>query len=133
MQIENLGRNDVLERYDRKETFFYLDPPYVHSTRRAGGYDHEMTDCDHRNLVDTLKNLKGKVLLSGYANEIYDTLGWRRMDYNVVSHAAGRVRASGLQGVGTSKEKQKRVESLWLNYEVNQLKAERAVHQLELF
>ncbi|WP_414057487.1 DNA adenine methylase [Pantoea dispersa] len=42
-QIENLSWEDVLSRYDRTGTLFYLDPPYVPETMVSGGYEHEMT------------------------------------------------------------------------------------------
>jgi len=43
--------------------------------------------------------------------------GWDRREVEVVCSAAGRTRASGLQGVGMVKEKQKRVECIWRNPE----------------
>jgi DNA adenine methylase len=65
---------DVIRRYDDPDALFYCDPPYLHSTRTAKGvYDRfEMTDDDHRQLLDTLRGCRGKVLLSGYPNELYD-------------------------------------------------------------
>jgi DNA adenine methylase len=36
-----------------------------------------MTDKSHAELLDVLKSLKGKVLLSSYDNELYSSLGWR--------------------------------------------------------
>jgi DNA adenine methylase len=62
-------------------TLFYLDPPYLHSTRAAtDAYLHEMTEADHRELLDRLLLCRGKVILSGYPSDLYDrTLaGWRR-------------------------------------------------------
>jgi DNA adenine methylase len=38
VQIENLDWRDCLDRYDDPDAVFYLDPPYVPETRRAGGY-----------------------------------------------------------------------------------------------
>jgi len=51
-------------------------------TRREGGYDCELTEDDHRELVGILLELKAKVILSGYAHPIYEPLmqaGWERV------------------------------------------------------
>ena len=118
VQIDNRSWDDALERYDREETFFYLDPPYVHSTRRGGDFSFEMNDAGHKKLVDILKNIKGRVLLSGYPNEIYNGLNWKRIDHEVLCYAVGKTKATGLLGDGNVKGKQSRTESLWLNYDV---------------
>ena len=78
----------VIRQQDGLKTLFYLDPPYVHSTRSPGAikaYEYEMSDDDHHELCTTIRVCKGKVLLSGYDNEIYDELlchqqGWTRHD-----------------------------------------------------
>lgn len=88
VQVENRDFAFVLETYDRPDTFFYLDPPYLPETRRDGEYLNEMSYEDHERLVDILKSIKGKVMLSGYSNNLYDTLGWNTKTYDVVSRAA---------------------------------------------
>lgn len=121
VQIENESWEVILERYDSPTTFFYLDPPYVNSTRLGGGYAYEMLDAEHKDLIERIQRLKGKVMLSGYANPIYEMLPWQRYDIQSVCHAIGKTRNSALQGEGKIREKAKRVESLWLNYEPQQL------------
>ncbi len=118
IEIEHYDFRRILDIYDRPETFFYCDPPYVPSTRRAGGYQCEMTETDHQDLVELLRNIRGKVMLSGYPNELYETLGWQRKEWTVNCSAAARTRASGLQGAGGASG-QKRVECVWMNYEVD--------------
>ena len=54
----------ILDRYDDPDTFFYIDPPYVPSTRKSGKYTHELAATDHQTLIAKLQTLKGKVLLS---------------------------------------------------------------------
>lgn len=118
VQIEHLDFRRVFELYDTPETLFYCDPPYVWETRRSGGYRCEMTNDDHHDLVRILLNAQGKVMLSGYAHPIYAPLeeaSWRRVDFRTVCNAAGRTRASGLQGSGMVLAKQSRVESVWLS------------------
>ena len=119
VQIECADWRDILKRYSGTGWLAYCDPPYVSGTRKAGGYDHELKDKDHEDLIRTLLNYDGSVMLSGYNNPLYKPLekaGWNRVDIEVVCSAAGRTRASGLQGKGHVKEKQKRVECIWINY-----------------
>lgn len=77
---------EIIEAYDSPEALHYVDPPYVHSTRKrvdaARGYRHEMTDRDHRDLARLLKRVRGGVVLSGYHSELYDELyaDWRRVE-----------------------------------------------------
>lgn len=85
VQIECDDALAVIGRYDRAETVFYVDPPYVTETRTSRwaskGYRHEMTDEDHRELGGVLRGLRGAVLLSGYESGLYDELysGWRKV------------------------------------------------------
>lgn len=116
--IENRDFRKIIQLYDTEETFFYLDPPYLPETRKGGTYPHELTTDDHRELVEILHNIKGKVMLSGYPSELYDSLGWRKIEWNVCCRAAGRTRASGLQGKGMVSKLQQRTECVWLNYDL---------------
>ncbi len=83
VQIEKDDALKVIERFDHAATLFYVDPPYVHSTRyhnsKSKGYAFEMTDEDHRRLADCLKSVRGMVVLSGYPSALYDELysGWK--------------------------------------------------------
>ena len=83
VQIENAPALDVIARYDTAETLFYLDPPYVHEARGdASAYGFEMTNADHEELAGALRDVRGRVVLSGYRTDLYDRLfeGWRRVD-----------------------------------------------------
>lgn len=72
----------VIQRYDGARALFYVDPPYVLSSRSQGAkrqrYTHEMTDADHRELATVLHQVQGMVLLSGYRSALYAELypGW---------------------------------------------------------
>jgi DNA adenine methylase len=59
--IEHLTACRCIEKYDRKETFFYVDPPYYHVTQ---DYCQEFTDDDFIRIRDTLKSIKGRFILS---------------------------------------------------------------------
>jgi DNA adenine methylase len=117
-QIENAPALRVLERYCTPTSLAYLDPPYITSTRRSGGYACEMTDTDHEALVEAILRLPGHFLLSGYAHPVYAPLeaaGWQRIDFQTVCYAAARTRVSKLQGAGTALAHQPRTESVWLD------------------
>lgn len=80
----------------------YVDPPYHPSTRRRPRvYAHDYTEADHERLLKLLLRLPCKVMLSGYANSLYDRVlaGWHRHDFQAKTHHGCRT------------------ESLWLNYE----------------
>jgi DNA adenine methylase len=118
VQIEHKDFRDLIKTYDTKDTFFYLDPPYVPETRKDGKYKHEMTEKDHEDLVEILLTIKGKAMLSGYINRIYKRLedeGWIRHDFETACHAVGRTRQTGILGNSKAIEKHKRIESIWLS------------------
>jgi len=102
--IENRPALDVIAQHDNPDALLYVDPPYVHSTRNMtrgnAAYACEMTDDDHRQLAEALKQCAGRVIVSGYRCELYDALfeGWRRVDH--ATHGDGAV---------------DRVECLWLS------------------
>ncbi len=97
---------DLLSRFDTPDTLFYLDPPYVPDTRsKSRDYIHDMTLEHHETLLKSIKRVSGKVILSGYPSELYDTAlkKWRRVEREVYLHVA---RDKG----------QRRNEALWLNF-----------------
>jgi site-specific DNA-adenine methylase len=111
-EVQYVFRKDapfVIEKYDSNRSFFYLDPPYVPGTRVAGGYDHELTEADHRHLLDVIRQCRGHVMLSGYSSSLYDTAlaSWHRVTKQVKSNAAG------------GKEKKEKEEIVWMNYPTN--------------
>ncbi len=120
VQIECSDWRDILKRYSGKGYLAYCDPPYVTGTRKAGGYAHELQNSDHQELIETLLAYDGAVVLSGYNSPLYAPLlanGWDMLEIEVVCSAAGRTRASGLQGKGNVLAKQKRIECIWRNPE----------------
>lgn len=82
--IENRSAAEVIERFDREDTLFYIDPPYVRSSRRwkDHGYTHEMSDEDHERLAAQLHGLRGMVMLSSYPSDLYERLfrDWRKYE-----------------------------------------------------
>jgi DNA adenine methylase len=104
--IENRSAIEAMRGHDSEETLHYVDPPYVHSTRSTAknstrkNYRHEMTDADHARLLDALGDLKGMVVLSGYAHPLYEEQlkDWVRVEKTALADSA-----------------RPRVEVLWLN------------------
>lgn len=65
----------VINRFDSLQTLFYVDPPYVRSSRsETDAYATEMTDDEHRVLAGALHKIEGMVVLSGYSSPLYDEL-----------------------------------------------------------
>ncbi len=60
VQVESLPYEEVLEKYDRAKTLFYLDPPYWDRTL----YKFNFTEKDFISLEERLRRLKGKFILS---------------------------------------------------------------------
>ncbi len=128
VQIENKDFRDIfklyIERWSYKDSFAYLDPPYVPYTRREGGYAHEMSIEDHRELVELLLSHEEncKYMVSGYENEIYEKLeknGWKKVTWDVPCNAVGKTYLAGIVGEGaTFSKKQRRKECIWMNYDI---------------
>lgn len=101
--IENRDALEVIAQHDGEDTLHYVDPPYVHATRsslsnRNGNlghyYKHELDDAAHVALIETLKDLKGMVLLSAYPHEIYTSRlgGWTMLEREHLADGARRRR-----------------------------------------
>jgi DNA adenine methylase len=87
-----------------------MDPPYLHQTRSSTGEygEFEMTEDDHRRLLDTLVCITGRFLLSGYHSPLYDEFaadhGWHCHEREIDNKAS------------SAKVKEKRTECVWMNY-----------------
>ena len=80
--IEHGDALDVIRLQDAPDTLFFVDPPYVHEMRdMSARYRHEMTDAQHIGLLTLLNAVQGKVMIAGYASDLYDGLlsGWTRL------------------------------------------------------
>lgn len=89
--IENRNAAEVMVAHDSEQTVHYVDPPYVASTRDAGGdYRFEMSDSDHELLARSLSGLRGMVVLSGYESDLYNDLyrGWQKVSRRALADGA---------------------------------------------
>ena len=102
VQIENLPAIELIERYNTEDVFIYADPPYLHGTRKNYLYKFEMQDAEHEELLKALVNHQGKILLSGYDNDMYNDMlsEWHKV-YKATRAEGGHART----------------EILWMNYE----------------
>jgi len=73
---------------------------------------------DHSRLVEHILKLQGMVLLSCYDDPVYAPLreaGWSKHQWQTVCYAAGRTRATGIQGAGSATRMQPRSETLYVS------------------
>ena len=99
----------VIQREDSDHTFFYLDPPYLQSTRTVpNAYEKEMSANEHAKLLETLTELRGKFILSGYPSDLYSKFakanGWKTTQVKIDNKAS------------SAKRKEIKTECLWTNY-----------------
>lgn len=82
------GTELILQNAAKTDVVFYVDPPYVPNTRTTPNvYSHEMTEFEHTKLVSALADVEGVFVLSGYANPLYDNMGWYKRVIPVFSPA----------------------------------------------
>ena len=108
--ILNSDACKVIQQQDGPKTLFYLDPPYLHETRKVtDAYQFEMSIEEHSELLDVLLNISGKFILSGYHSDLYDahalTGAWHRVDIELDNKAS------------SAKKKETKTECLWTNFE----------------
>ena len=112
VQIECTDALRIIRSRDSKETFFYCDPPYFNSN--CGHYEG-YSQKDFQELLETLKTIEGKFLLSSYSSEILETHaknnGW------FIEKINQRIRVSG--GVGRSNTR--KIEVLTANYDLSKV------------
>jgi len=104
IELENDDAFKVIEKLDSPETLFYLDPPYLSSTRSISwarcAYAHELSDGDHQRLGELVRDLQGMVIISGYPSELYEDMfgDWLKVTIETRHSFGGRA-----------------VESLWIS------------------
>lgn len=108
MHIENMDFARIIPEYDLESTLFYCDPPYLNESRvDFNNYLNELSVERHVELIELLKTVKGQVVLSGYASDLYDSRlkGWRRAER---THKSSIQNTKSMNGRGT------RTEVLWI-------------------
>ena len=106
---------DIIRYYNTPDCLLYVDPPYHLDTRSRKYYSHEMTNQDHVELLEALREHKGIIVLSGYAHPLYEEMltgGWERFEMpSLTEH--GNIRNEVLWINRPVAHKQHRQHSFW--------------------
>lgn len=110
VEVRCMDAVEFIRRYDHEKALFYVDPPYLHSTRTArDAYQCEMSPVDHEKLLKCLSQIEGMFLLSGYPSDLYaqfeNKFEWNRVEREIDNKASSK------------STKEKKTEVLWFNYE----------------
>ncbi len=60
--IKNTDYSKVIDEFDSDDVVFYIDPPYLNQSQK--GFAYEFKEDDWAELIERLKSVKGKFLLS---------------------------------------------------------------------
>lgn len=90
-QFINADAIEYLKNYNFiGDELIYFDPPYPHETRtRAKLYKHEMTDQQHKDLLEFIKQLPCMVMISSYFTQLYaDQLAnWNCINFQAMTRS----------------------------------------------
>jgi len=102
VQIENKPAVELIRRFNYPNVLIYNDPPYVLSARHGKQYRCELEEEGHEEILDTVLQHKGPVLISGYDNPLYNSKlkDWYREETTSYSQVCSKKR-----------------EVLWMNFE----------------
>ena len=109
VRIENRDARDLVREFqNRPATLIYMDPPYF--VKRDHGYAIDAREeTFHRELLEICQKSRAMLLVSGYANDLYDSVltrdaGWERV--TIKTHTRG-----------TTGKDYARTEVLWKNFQ----------------
>ena len=68
-----------------------------------------MSNDDHERFIERIQRLDGKVLLSGYPNDIYRKLSWKCLETEVRATSTPPDQRDGVR--------EARTEAVWMNYD----------------
>ena len=113
VEVRNQDAREFIQQLDSESTLFYVDPPYLPSTRssKEAYGQHEMTEQQHETLLHVLHRIKGKFLLSGYKSAMYEKFAavanWWRVEWDIDNKASSK------------STKPTATECVWSNYEIS--------------
>jgi Site-specific DNA methylase len=118
LQVHNENAIDILSRLSiDPHSFAYCDPVYTKKecSSNKQQYEYDMTDSDQWRFVSTIQNSKAFLIVSGYKNEIYDSVlnksnGW--YSYSIANVA----KTMRIGCLGESKSFA--TEYIWTNYDI---------------
>lgn len=105
-QIEHMDAVELIRQHNDTDTLIYCDPPYIVPNQSDKHYKYSFSEQDHKRLLKALKEHKGPVMLSGYANDLYanDLRNW------------AQIKKQSKVGI-TSDKRSFRTEIIWCNFE----------------
>lgn len=99
---ENLDFQQVIEKYDSVNTYFYCDPPYFKTEDYYA--NHEFGIQTHERLANSLKSMKGKFSLSYYHFDQLDQwfpknqYNWQSREFHKAAMAkSGKAQTKGVE------------------------------------
>ena len=118
VQVDNKDARSIIdEAADNPDVQMYLDPPYLHTLRGEGAdkvYFKEMEGMEHIWMLETIKNAKCRILLSGYhadKDDLYDDYllpyGWKSRELIKIVKSSQR-----------KEERDIASEWIWFNYDI---------------
>lgn len=97
--IENLDYRELIRRYDKEDTLFYFDPPYVESTRsKKHAYKFDWSLNEHLELIECLSWIKGRFVLSGYESDAYGGLTYPKVSFTAHTQSENREEILWIKG-----------------------------------
>jgi len=95
--IECRDAGEVIRAQDAPDTLFFIDPPYLPSTRSKSGYRCELTEPGHIALLEQIKSVQGMVVLAGYPSDLYDATlkDWQRVERPHYANGSLKPRTEG--------------------------------------
>lgn len=86
--FENLDWAEIIQRYDGKNTLFYLDPPYFGNEK---DYGSAFSRDQFANMAELLANIKGEFILSiNDCKEIRELFDWAVLDEVRLSYTVSK-------------------------------------------
>ena len=75
IELNNLSYEEIIGKYDSKDTFFFFDPPY-YMNKTDGYYRANCEYFYHKEFAERVKQIKGKFLItyniSDYISELFN-------------------------------------------------------------
>lgn len=89
--IENLDYRELIKRYDKTDTLFYFDPPYIEAGRsKKHAYKFDWKLPDHLDFIERIEKIEGMAIVSGYYGEPYDKLSFPYVTFSATSQSNER-------------------------------------------
>jgi DNA adenine methylase len=89
--VEKMDFEEIILKYDQKNSYFYVDPPYWKTENYYSNHDFDRND--HERLSTILKNIKGRFSLSYYDFELLEVwypknnFEWKSQKFNKAAAA----------------------------------------------